>query len=108
MVSTAADSIVTYQTRNEVERLLEAKLGDEESTGFYEGQFKSLEALGREKVVQVLIQMLSDRKYPFGGMDRRENPHRFRAAMKEMAVMALGEYPASAESRSSAPVARRV
>ena len=74
-----------------MERILEGQFGDGESTGFYEGQFKELEAFGREKAVPVLICMLHDRAYAFRRIHRRENPDTYRKTMKELAVMALGE-----------------
>jgi HEAT repeat protein len=86
-----ADSIEAYYTRGEVERLLEAQLGEDESTGFYDGQFKDLEAFGREKAVPVLIRILSERKYAFRRGHRHDKPEYFARAMKELAVMALGE-----------------
>lgn len=87
----AAEAIEANYVRNEVERLLEAQLGDDESTGFYEGQFKDLEAFGRERAVPVLIRILGDRNYVFRRADRRERVDTFRSTMKELAVMALGE-----------------
>lgn len=86
-----ADAIEHQYTRSEVERLLEAQLGDDESTGFYEGQFKDLEAFGREKALPVLIRILNERSYAFRRSHRRERPDEFRKTMKELAVMALGE-----------------
>jgi HEAT repeat protein len=86
-----AEAIELQYSRGEVERLLEAQLGDDESTGFFEGQFKDLEAFGRDRAVPVLIRILSERAYVFRRAHRRERPDRFRATMKELAVMALGE-----------------
>ena len=86
-----AEAIELQYTRGEVERLLEAQLGDDESTGFYEGQFKDLEGFGRDKAVPVLIRMLHDRAYVFRRIHRRERPDKYRMTMKELAVMALGE-----------------
>jgi len=86
-----ADAIESFYTRGEVERLLEAQLGDDESTGFYEGQFKDLEAFGRDKAVPVLIRILSERAYVFRRVHRHDRPDKFRGTMKELAVMALGE-----------------
>lgn len=87
----AAEAIETNYNRNQVERLLEAQLGDDESTGFFEGQFKDLEAFGREKVVPVLIRILGERSYAFRNSARHEKSESFRGTMKELAVMALGE-----------------
>jgi hypothetical protein len=78
-------------TRSEVERLLEAQIADEDTAGFSEDQFKDLAAYGREKVVPVLIEILLNRSYEFSRMGRRENPASFKAVMKELSVMALGE-----------------
>ena len=86
-----ADSIDAYYTRGEVERLLESQLGDDESTGFYDGQFKDFEAFGRDKAVPVLLKILSDRKYAFRRAHRHDKPEFFARSMKELAVMALGE-----------------
>ncbi len=86
----AAEAIEANYVRNEVERILEAQMGDEDSTGFYEGQFKELEAFGRDRAVPVLIRMLGERSYVFRRADRRERVD-FRNIMKELAVMALGE-----------------
>jgi hypothetical protein len=74
-----------------VEGILEKCLSEEESAGFYEGQFKELAALGRETAVPVLIAILSNPKYEFLRRDRHENPHPFERSMRELAVMALGE-----------------
>jgi tetratricopeptide (TPR) repeat protein len=74
-----------------VERLLEAQLGDDDSTGFFEGQFKDLEAFGRAKATPILIRILSERMYVFRRAHRRHEPENFRNTMKELAVMALGE-----------------
>jgi len=86
-----ADSIESFYTRGEVERILEHQLGDDDSTGFYEGQFKELESFGRGKAVPVLILIVSDRKYAFRRTHRRDKPERYINSMKELAVMALGE-----------------
>lgn len=86
-----AEAIEAYYTRGEVERLLEAQLGDDESTGFFEGQFKDLEGFGRDKAVPVLIRILNERTYVFRRAHRHERADRFRSTMKELAVMALGE-----------------
>ena len=86
-----AEAIELQYTRGEVERLLEAQFGDDDSTGFFEGQFKDLEAFGRDKAVPVLIRMLQDRAYAFRRIHRRERPDKYRMTMKELAVMALGE-----------------
>lgn len=88
---TIAEAIEQQYARGEVERLLEAQLGDDESTGFYEGQFRDLEAFGRDKAVPVLIRILSERAYVFRRGNRRERPDKYRGTMKELAVMALGE-----------------
>ena len=74
-----------------MERLLEAQIADEDTAGFSEDQFKDLAAYGREKVVPVLIEILLNRSYEFSRMGRRENPASFKAVMKELSVMALGE-----------------
>jgi HEAT repeat protein len=86
-----AEAIESFYTRGEVERLLEAQLGDDESTGFYDGQFKDLEQFGRDKAVTVLVRILSERKYAFRRAHRHEKPEKFAGTMKELAVMALGE-----------------
>jgi HEAT repeat protein len=86
-----AEAIELQYTRGEVERILETQFGDDESTGFYEGQFKDLEAFGRDRAVPVLIRMLHDRSYAFRRIHRRDNPDNYRKTMKELAVMALGE-----------------
>lgn len=86
-----AEGIELQYTRGEVERLLESQFGDDDSTGFFEGQFKDLETFGRDKAVPVLIRMLQDRAYAFRRIHRRERPDKYRMTMKELAVMALGE-----------------
>lgn len=86
----SAEIIESYYARGEVERLLEDQFGDDESTGFFEGQFKELVALGREKAVPVLIRILNDRTYVYRRIHRHE-PKRFQTTMTELAVMALGE-----------------
>lgn len=88
---TVAEHIEEQYARSEVERLLEAQLGEDESTGFYEGQFRELEAFGRARAVPVLIRILGERAYVFRRAHRRERPDKFRGTMKELAVMALGE-----------------
>ena len=87
----AAEAIEANFVRNEVERILEAQMGDEESTGFYEGQFKELEAFGRDRAVPVLIRILGERSYVFRHSDKHVQVENFRSTMKELAVMALGE-----------------
>jgi HEAT repeat protein len=87
----AAEAIEANYVRNEVERILEAQMGDEESTGFYEGQFKELETFGRDRAVPVLIRILSERTYVFRRAERHDRVVEFRGTMKELAVMALGE-----------------
>ena len=88
---TAAEAIEANYNRIQVERLLEAQLGDDESTGFFEGQFKDLEAFGRDKAVPVLIRILAERTYAFRHAERHDRSDAFRGTMKELAVMALGE-----------------
>jgi tetratricopeptide (TPR) repeat protein len=86
----SAEAIEANFFRNEVERILESKMGDNESTGFYEGQFKDLEAFGRDRAVPVLIRIL-DPGYAFRNADRHEKVEKFRETMKELSIMALGE-----------------
>ncbi|HLY08335.1 MAG TPA: HEAT repeat domain-containing protein, partial [Planctomycetota bacterium] len=87
----AAEAIEANFVRNEVERILEAQMGDDESTGFYEGQFKDLEAFGRDRAVPVLIRILGERSYVFRHSEHHVQVEHFRDTMKELAVMALGE-----------------
>jgi len=87
----AAEAIEANFVRNEVERVLESQLGDDEFSGFYEGQFKELETFGRDRAVPVLIRILSDRSYLFRRSERHVRVEDFRNTMKELAVMALGE-----------------
>ena len=87
----AAEAIEANFVRNEVERVLESQLGDDEFSGFYEGQFKELETFGRDRAVPVLIRILSDRTYVFRRSERHVMVETFRNTMKELAVMALGE-----------------
>jgi len=77
--------------RIEVERLLEAQIGEDEFTGFFDGQFTKLEAFGPAKAVPVLIQILNDPNYIFQHAAKHERLEGFRSAMKELAIMALGE-----------------
>ncbi|HZE99501.1 MAG TPA: HEAT repeat domain-containing protein, partial [Planctomycetota bacterium] len=87
----AAEAIEINYNRNEVERLLEAQLGDNDSTGFYDGQFKDLEALGRDRVIPVLLKILSEANFPFRHVQLHKRVDTFRRSMKELTVMALGE-----------------
>ncbi|HEV3027797.1 MAG TPA: HEAT repeat domain-containing protein, partial [Planctomycetota bacterium] len=87
----AAEAIEANFVRNEVERVLESQLGDDEFSGFYEGQFKELETFGRDRAVPALTRILSDRSYVFRHADRHIQVEYFRNTMKELAVMALGE-----------------
>jgi len=87
----AAEAIEASFVRIEVERVLESQLGDDEFSGFYEGQFKELETFGRDRSVPVLLRILSEPNYVFRRSDRHVQVEDFRNTMKELAVMALGE-----------------
>lgn len=85
-----AEAIERQYNRGEVERLLEAQLGDDDWTGFYDGQFKDLETFGRDRAVPVLVQLLDDRAV-LRRTHRHKDPEKYRLAIKELSVMALGE-----------------
>lgn len=106
----AAEAIQSSYVRAEVERHLEAQIGEEGSTGFFEGQLISLEALGRDKAVPVLIRILTEESYAFRGAHRYEesgSQGMFRASMKELAVRGLGELGGDAALAALKALAKR-
>ncbi len=87
-----AEAILALFHQEEVERLLDRQLTEEGQSGFFEGQFKELEALGRGKSVPVLLRILQEPGYKFRFAERAEQVEKYDLKMKELAVMALGEF----------------
>lgn len=72
-----------------VEAILDRQITDQGGTGWYPGQFKGFESLGREKAIPVLLKMVSETDYTF--RVRRDAVSRWSDRMRELAIMVLGE-----------------
>ena len=88
----AAQAILALFHQEEVERLLDRQLTEEGQSGFFEGQFKEVEALGKAKAVPVLLRIVQEPGYRFRFAERAEKVEKYPLKMRELAVMALGEF----------------
>lgn len=88
----AADGILALYYQEEVERLLDVLVTDEGGSGFYEGQFGDLEKFGKEKALPVLLRIASEPGYVFRLSERRERVSAYEQRMRELAIMALGDF----------------
>ncbi len=87
----AAEAILALFHQEEVEAFLDRQLTEEGQSGFYEGQFKDLEAFGTPKAVPVLLRIVQEPGYKFRFSERVERVRDYEIKMRELAVMALGE-----------------
>lgn len=85
----AAEQLRELWERESVEALLAAQITDDGQTGWFEGQFRDLEAHGKAKVVPVLLAMLREPAYAWRLSEGKVGD--YESLMRELAVMALGE-----------------
>lgn len=89
-----ADQILGLYYREEVERVLARLVSDEGGVGFYEGMFEELKGFGKERAVPVLISIVKDRAYETRLLDRewKGTRDRFSRSLRELSIMALGDF----------------
>jgi HEAT repeat protein len=88
----AADGILALFYQEEVERLLDSLVTETGGSGFYDGQFRDLEKFGKEKALPVLLRIVSEPGYAFRFAERREKVSSYELRMRELAIMALGDF----------------
>jgi HEAT repeat protein len=100
----AAAQVKELVDREGVEAILAGLVTDDGGTGWYAGQFKELEAFGKARATPVLLKMLKESSYPWRIVERREKIAEYDRLMRELAVMALGEFgdPAPLDALKSA------
>ncbi len=89
----SADAFLALYHDEEVQRLLDLLVTDVDGaggSGYYEGMFSDLARMGREKVVPVLLKMLSEPAFRWRRADRGMLRD-YELRMRELAIMALGE-----------------
>lgn len=86
-----AKQVLELHEMEEVGRVLDGLVTQEGGSGHFEGQFKGLEALGKERAAGALIRIVQDPGYRFRAPERRESVPDYDATMRELAVMALGD-----------------
>jgi HEAT repeat protein len=87
-----ADGILALYYQEEVERLLDSLVTEEGGSGFYEGQFRDVVKFGKEKAMPVLLRIVSEPGYAFRFSERRERVASYELRMRELAIMALGDF----------------
>jgi HEAT repeat protein len=87
----SAGMVTALYHQEEVERLLDALVTDSGGSGFFEGQFREIQAFGKDKALPALLLMVGDPKHKFRRVDRLEKIWDYGMKMRELAVMALGE-----------------
>lgn len=88
----AADQVRELVDREAVEAILAGLVTDDGGTGWFEGQFKDLEAFGKARATPVLLKMIKEPTYVWRIAERREKIAEYDRLMRELAVMALGEF----------------
>jgi HEAT repeat protein len=88
----AADGILALFYQEEVERLLDSLVTETGGSGFYDGQFRDLEKFGKEKAIPVLLRIVGEPGYAFRFAERREKVSSYELRMRELAIMALGDF----------------
>jgi HEAT repeat protein len=88
----AADQVRELVDREGVEAILAALVTDDGGSGWFEGQFKDLEAFGKARATPVLLRMIKEPAYAWRIAERREKIAEYDRLMRELAVMALGEF----------------
>ncbi|HYE99063.1 MAG TPA: HEAT repeat domain-containing protein, partial [Planctomycetota bacterium] len=86
-----AKQVVELHEMEEAGRVLDGLVTEEGGTGHFEGQFRGLEGLGKERAVGALLRIVQDPQYRFRAPERRESVQDYDATMRELAIMALGE-----------------
>lgn len=88
----AAEGILALFYQEEVERLLDTLVTDTGGSGFYDGQFADLKKFGKDKSIPVLLRIVSEPGYVFRLVERRERVTSYELRMRELAIMALGDF----------------
>lgn len=88
----AADQVRELVDREGVEAILAGLITDEGGTGWFPGQFHELEAFGKSRAAPVLIRMIREPAYGWRIVERREKIGEYDRLLRELAVMALGEF----------------
>ncbi|HEX7899683.1 MAG TPA: HEAT repeat domain-containing protein [Planctomycetota bacterium] len=96
----AADQVRDLVDREGVEAILASLVTEGGQSGWFEGQFKELEAFGKARAAPVLLRMIKEPGYQWRIAERREKIGEYDRLMRELAVMALGEFrdPAALET----------
>lgn len=78
------------RAQEEVEGALDRLVTDLGQSGTFEGQFRDLEKLGREKVFPVLRRMVRESGFAWRLAGRRPRGAAYEVRMRELAILALG------------------
>jgi HEAT repeat protein len=85
-----AGEMEALRVQEEVEGALDRWVTDLGQSGTFEGQFRDLEALGREKAFPVLRRMARESGFAWRLADRRPRGYAYEVRMRELAILALG------------------
>lgn len=88
--ASVAKQVLELHEMEEAARILDGLVTEEGGTGHFEGQFRGLEAMGKEKAAGALLRIVQDPQYRFRAPERRETVADYDATMRELAIMALG------------------
>ena len=87
--------------QDQVERMLGEYLTEEGVSGYYPGMFKPLTTFGHDKAIPVLIRIVRDPAYTFRPGTPRSGVSQYELRLRELAILALGDF---GDSRGVAPL----
>lgn len=86
-----ATEIIALANQSAVERVLDAMISEEGSTGTWSGQFEELAKMPRDRVMPVLWKMAKDPDYTIRFRDPLKAPARYTANLQCLAILAIGD-----------------
>ncbi|HZL71340.1 MAG TPA: HEAT repeat domain-containing protein [Planctomycetota bacterium] len=86
-----ANDVIALVNQVSVEKILDAMISEDGSTGTWPGQFEGLAKLGRERVMPVLWKMATESDYAIKSRDATKLPGRYATYLQCLALLAIGE-----------------
>jgi HEAT repeat protein len=86
-----ATEVVALANQSAVERVLDAMISQDGSTGTWSGQFEGLAKMPRDRVMPVLWKMATDPDYTIRFRDPLNAPARYTTNLQCLAILAIGD-----------------
>jgi len=86
-----ANEVLALYNQLAVERVFDAMISEEGSTGTFPGQFDGLAKLGRERVMPVLWKIATESDFLIRSRDPLKLPSRYSMYLQCLAILAIGE-----------------